>query len=54
MVKDQDSKISDLSMALREVTDRIGNIRKAHELVESMKNEPKRNPEKNKDKEQER
>lgn len=53
LVKDQDSKISDLSTALQKVTDRISDIRKAHELVESIKNEPKRNQEKSKEKGQE-
>ncbi|MDD3509359.1 MAG: relaxase/mobilization nuclease domain-containing protein [Parabacteroides sp.] len=53
LVKDQDGKISGLAAALQEVTDRISSIRKAHELVDGMKQEPKREQDKGRDKEQE-
>ena len=53
LVKDQDGKISGLASALQEVTERISSIRKAHELVESIKQEPKREQDKSRDKEQE-
>ena len=53
LVKDQDNKIAGLSTALKEVTDRISSIRKAHELVESLKPEPERAKDRSKDKGQE-
>lgn len=53
LVKDQDSKISGLASALQEATDRISSIRKAHELVESMKHEPKKEQDKSREKEME-
>ncbi len=51
LVKDQDSKISGLASALQEATDRISSIRKAHELVESMKHEPKKEQDKSREQE---
>lgn len=54
LVKDQDNKIAGLSTALKEVTDRISSIRKAHELVESLKPEPERAKDRSKDKGQEK